>query len=414
VDVLAPRHTAERITTDHGAIAAAERLATEFAEGAAERDQDRVLPVAEIEAFSRSGLWGITIPAQHGGADVSAVTLARVIAIVSAADPSIGQIPQNHFATLERLRLHGDEEQKRFFFAEVLAGARLGNAASEPGDRPPGSHATRLRRTVGGYVLSGKKVYCTGALFAHWVTVSCVDEQGSPWTAYVRRGADGLCVMDDWSGFGQRTTASGTVILSDVFVSEGHAVRTRFKGPSRDSAAPVTHIIHAAIDLGIAQEALTDAVRFLRTLSHPARGSGVERATEDPLTLQDIGSLTVQLHAAELLVERAGRLTDRARTTGATGDAVRALVAVTESKIATTDVSLAAASKLFELAGTQSTLTTHSLDRHWRNARTHTLHDGVRWKYHAIGNYVLNGRVADSWTLGHPYSELQPEEPPHA
>jgi len=47
--------------------------------------------------------------------------------------------------------------------------------------------------------------------------------------------------------------------------------------------------------------------------------------------------------------------------------------------------------KLFELAGTRSTPAEHGLDRHWRNARTHTLHDPVRWKYPILGKYFLNG-----------------------
>jgi alkylation response protein AidB-like acyl-CoA dehydrogenase len=64
---------------------------------------------------------------------------------------------------------------------------------------------------------------------------------------------------------------------------------------------------------------------------------------------------------------------------------------VAEARVLTTEASLAAGSKLFELAGTQSTLDPLNLDRHWRNARTHTLHDPVRWKLHAVGNYYLNG-----------------------
>jgi hypothetical protein len=44
--------------------------------------------------------------------------------------------------------------------------------------------------------------------------------------------------------------------------------------------------------------------------------------------------------------------------------------------------------KLFELAGTRSTLAEH---HHWRNARTHTLHDPVRWKYSILGKYFLSG-----------------------
>ena len=57
------------------------------------------------------------------------------------------------------------------------------------------------------------------------------------------------------------------------------------------------------------------------------------------------------------------------------------------------EVALAAANKLFELAGTRSTLGTHNLDRFWRDARTHTLHDPVRWKYHLLGAYTLNGTL---------------------
>jgi len=68
-----------------------------------------------------------------------------------------------------------------------------------------------------------------------------------------------------------------------------------------------------------------------------------------------------------------------------------AAIAVAESKVLTTEVAILAANKLFELGGTRSTLAAHNLDRHWRNARTHTLHDPVRWKVQHIGRYALNG-----------------------
>ena len=56
-----------------------------------------------------------------------------------------------------------------------------------------------------------------------------------------------------------------------------------------------------------------------------------------------------------------------------------------------TQIAIEATNRLFELAGTRSVLAANGLDRHWRNARVHTLHDPVRWKYHAIGNFALNG-----------------------
>ena len=68
-----------------------------------------------------------------------------------------------------------------------------------------------------------------------------------------------------------------------------------------------------------------------------------------------------------------------------------AQLAVAEAKVLTTEIALSASNTLFELAGTRSTLAEHNLDRHWRNARTHTLHDPVRWKYAIVGNHALNG-----------------------
>ena len=46
--------------------------------------------------------------------------------------------------------------------------------------------------------------------------------------------------------------------------------------------------------------------------------------------------------------------------------------------------------RIFADPGTRSNLALHGLDRHWRKARVHTLHDPVRWKFHIVGNYYLN------------------------
>ncbi|MHC5732873.1 MAG: acyl-CoA dehydrogenase family protein, partial [Nostoc sp.] len=89
----------------------------------------------EVEKFSQSGLWGITVPKEYGGAFVSSVTLAEVIKIISEADSSLGQIPQNHLYMVEAVRLDGTDEQKKFFFDLALQGKRFGNAFSEIGTK---------------------------------------------------------------------------------------------------------------------------------------------------------------------------------------------------------------------------------------------------------------------------------------
>jgi SfnB family sulfur acquisition oxidoreductase len=382
--------TAAVIHSDAQALQVAAELAEYFKRDSALRDQERRLPHAELELFSASGLWGISVPKAYGGAGVSSVTLAKVTQLIAEADSSLGQIPQNHFYALEVLRVNGSVEQQKRLYAEVLAGQRFGNALAELGNKTAHDRTTRLSPEGDGYRINGRKFYATGALYAQRVPTSVVDEQGVQHLAFVPRDSAGLTVIDDWSGFGQRTTGSGSVVFDNVFVSADDVVpfQTAFERPT--TVGPLAQILHASIDTGIARAAYQDALHFVRTRTRPWIDSGIEKAVDDPLTLHSFGKLGVRLHAAEALLERAGEFLDRAQADSTAASVAAASIAVAEARAISTEISLAAGSTLFELAGSQATLAEHGLDRHWRNARVHTLHDPVRWKYHAIGNYYLN------------------------
>ncbi|MDT3423376.1 SfnB family sulfur acquisition oxidoreductase [Pseudomonas protegens] len=380
------------ITSDEQALIVASDLAEDFKRDSALRDRERRLPHPELEAFSRSGLWGISVPKEYGGAGVSNVTLAKVIALIAEADASLGQIPQNHFYALEVLRVNGSPQQKQRLYAEVLAGRRFGNALAELGTKTAHDRTTRLSRDSNGpgYRIDGRKFYATGALYAQRIPTSVVDEHGVQQLAFVPADAQGLDVIDDWSGFGQRTTGSGSVQFDNVWVDEADVVpfQSAFERPT--PVGPLAQILHAAIDTGIARAAYEDALRFVRTKTRPWIDSGNDKATDDPLTIKSFGHLSIRLHATEALLERAGEFLDRAQADTNADTVAAASIAVAEVRALSTEISLAAGSTLFELAGSQATLAEHGLDRHWRNARVHTLHDPVRWKYHAVGNYYLN------------------------
>ncbi|MGA2127197.1 MAG: SfnB family sulfur acquisition oxidoreductase [Xanthobacteraceae bacterium] len=386
-----PKKPAHVIKTDAEAIDIAHRLAAEFAKEAALRDREGILPLAELDAFSQSGLWGINVPKAYGGAGVSYVTLTEVIKIISAADPSLGQIPQNHLAIVEHISSDGTEEQKRFFFGEVLAGIRFGNAFSESGSRTVTEFETKITRNGSGYVVNGRKFYSTGALLAHVVPIVGVNEEGQAHLAFADRAAPGLTIINDWSSFGQRTTASGSVIVDNVRVPASHLLPAHRAFDRPTAAGPISQIIQAAVDTGIAKGTIADTIEFIRTKARPWVDSGQSRASEDLFTIAAIGDLEIRLHAAEAILERAGRLIDAALVEPNEETVADAAVATAESKVLSTEVAIAATNKLFELGGTRSTLAAHNLDRHWRNARTHTLHDPVRWKYFHVGNYHLNG-----------------------
>jgi SfnB family sulfur acquisition oxidoreductase len=344
-------------------------------------------------SFSQSGLWSLNVPKAYGGPELSYATLTRVVQILASADPSIAQISQNHIGVVAAIRTVSDEAQKRLLFAEVLKGARLGNAFSEFGSKravdfetkfvDPGDNSDHV-------IVTGRKFYSTGALLAHFVPIVALDDQGRAWYAIADRNAPGLTVIDDWSGFGQRVTSSGTVILDNVKVPKTHLV-PGYKGYERPTAdGAIFQIIQVSVDIGIAQAAIQDTIQFVRTRSRPWVDSGQEHAWEDPYTIQTLGGLSLRLHAAEALQERAGRLVDAALIDPTADSVASAQIGVAEAKVLSTEIAIEATNKLFELAGTRSTLAEHNLDRHWRNARVHTLHDPVRWKYAIIGNYVLN------------------------
>ena len=386
-----PTTAAHIIKDDAEAIAVAHRLAAEFVKDSSKRDRERIWPVAELDQFSQSGLWSINVPKAFGGPEVSYATLAKVVEIISAADSSIGQIAQNHLGVVAAIRTVSDKDQQALLFAEVLKGTRFGNAFSEFGSKRAADFETKFTDAGDHVIVNGQKFYSSGALLAHLVPIVALDDEGRAWYAIADRGAPGLTVIDDWSSFGQRTTLSGTVIIDNVKVPKTHLV-PGYKGydkPTADGA--IFQIIQVAVDTGIAQAAIDETVNFVRTRSRAWIDSGVDNAWDDPYTIQAVGDLTLRLHAAQALLEKAGHAIDRAVAEPTAETVAHAQIVTAEAKILSTEIAIAATNKLFELAGTRSTLAEHNLDRHWRNARTHTLHDPVRWKYSILGKYFLNG-----------------------
>lgn len=381
---------AHLIRSDEEAIQVAQELANDFAQESAQRDHERRLPLKEIQQYSASGLWGITIPKKFGGAGVTYKTLGEVVKIISSADSSLGQIAQNHWAFLEHIRLDAEQEQQAFFFDEVLKGKRFGNAFSEKGSKTVADLTTQIEFQDDHAVINGQKFFATGALLAHWIPVVAVSDEGKPYAALVPQHTPGLNIINDWSGFGQRTTVSGSVLLDNVKVDLKYIVpiHQAFERPT--AAGAISQFIQSAVDAGIARGAVAETIHYVRHYTRPWIDSGLEKATQDPYTIANIGEIKIKLRASEAVLDLAAEAIDHAILFPTEENVAEATLITAESKVLTTEVALLSANKLFELSGTRSTLSELNLDRHWRNARTHTLHDPVRWKLNLVGNYYLN------------------------
>jgi len=377
--------------THEDAVAAAEGVAAELADGAIARDRAgaEAVPTPALAALDGSGLLGITVPRAHGGPELGPVTLAEVIRILAAVDPAIAQVPQAHFLFVDVLAVWGTEQQRARLFADVLAGARIGNALAERGGR----HAQDLKTRIAGGVLDGTKYYCTGALTARWIAVSALDPDGRLVAAFVARDAPGVSVDTDWDVLGQRATISGTTTFASVAVEPELLVdyARAYEVPQQLGAR--AQLVHAAIEVGIAGGALRDARAYLREKARPsteAVRAGAAVAVEDPHVLHRFGRAAVRVRAAEaLLVDAATILDGIGLVPAGAAAAARGSLAVAGAKAFASEVAVEVAGELFQMAGTSSTATKYDLDRHWRNARTHSVHDPLDWKYHHIAAHAL-------------------------
>ncbi|MDH0668320.1 SfnB family sulfur acquisition oxidoreductase [Acinetobacter junii] len=380
------------ILNDQQAINAAYQVSDFALEERNRRDQNRILPTEQINQFSQKGLGGIRIPKQYGGAFVFNKTLAHVFRILSKADANVGQIPQNQFGLLNFINITGSDAQKQFIYTEILAGKRIANGGPEKNSKDTKSIQTTLTLENGQYFLNGEKFYSTGTSFADWIAIRALHPDGYTVFAIVDRHATGVEVINDWNGFGQRTTASGTVKLHNVIADPALFFDERIISDTPNVRGAYSQLLQVAIDVGIAEAAFDDTLSSIRK-ARPIIDAGVEKASEEHYTLQEVGKLNILLDAAILLLDEAAEYLDELDqlTQISSEQAARASILVAEAKIYANDAALHISEKLLELGGSRASLSQHNLDQHWRNARVHTLHDPVRWKFHAIGDYYLNG-----------------------
>jgi SfnB family sulfur acquisition oxidoreductase len=384
------------IRTADEAVRAASEYAESIAGGVIERDRSGNVPVAELAALDASGLLAITVPRAHGGPELGMPVLAEVIRVIAAVDPAIAQVPQAHFLFTDVLAVLGTAEQRKQLFAEVLEGGRLGNAQAERGGQHAQDLKTRLYRDAGGGPrLSGTKYYATGSLTARWLGVTALDEAGQLVLAFVRRDAPGITLGTDWNVMGQRATVSGSAVFADVPADPALVVPYdgAFAVPQQLGAR--TQLVHAAIQVGIAGGALRDAGWFVREKARPffeaARAGLADTAGGDPHTMHRYGELATRVSAAEALLARAAAVQQSVgRVPADTRAAARGTLAVAQTKAFSSEVAAEVTSEIFSLSGASAADERYDLSRHWRNARTHAIHDPVSWKYHHVGNFLLN------------------------
>ncbi|MGT2463078.1 acyl-CoA dehydrogenase family protein [Sinomonas atrocyanea] len=374
----------------------AERFAPVFARiegGALDRELARTLPFEQVGWLKDAGFGRVRVPAEYGGFGASIETLVRLLVDLSAADSSVGHLLRSHFAFAETISLQ-DEAFRARWFGRVADGALFGNAATEKSGNALGTVQTRLAPAVGGgWLLTGEKYYTTGTIFADYVAVMASPEDSAARLyAIAPTGHPGVEIRDDWDGFGQQMTGTGTAVFRDVPIPDEDAVpRTESTTHEPAFLQLMLLTVLAGIGKAVVRDASALVAKRTRTFS---TGSG-QLFREDPLILNLVGQLAAKSFAAESSVLAAARELEAALALGPDAPAedryVRGAVAVDLAQVAVPPLVIDAAQQLFDTAGASAVSRGKALDRHWRNARTVATHNPAAFKARGLGDWFVNG-----------------------
>lgn len=363
--------------------------------GAVERERDRRLPFAEIRELAEAGIGRLRLPIEQGGFGAGFDQLTEVLIDVAAADSNIVQALRGHIGFVEEVLVSEDAEYRSFWLREIASGALVGNAETEKTGNY-GNPVTRIVERDGKLLLNGRKYYTTGTIFADWTRVTAeligADGESSLVHVAVSTAQPGVTTVDDWDGFGQRLTASGTTTFVDVPVDPRFVIPL---GRDRTLIWPIYQLNLLSALVGIAEAATSEIVRFVQAKSRNAWNPLVAPSHDEAalLTVGTVRSRTTLVRAgvlegarrvgAALELHRAGIITDL------DFDNAEAYVAQLWS-VVIEDV-LGITSRIFEVGGASATASSRQLDRLWRNARTISSNNPSFHQARAVGDHELNG-----------------------
>ena len=375
-------------------------LLAEIRAGAKDRDLNDENPFDQVDALKRAGFGALRLPPELGGPNFSVRQLFSTVIEVAAADPIVAHIFRTHFWFVEERLRTIDDPRSRQWLAKVAEGNIVGNAFSEKGSNAVGSLVfnTRLLPVPGGFRLTGEKYYSTGTLFADYLTVTATTDHDSVATVVVPTDRPGVRLVDDWDGFGQRRTGTGTTTFSSVDIAADEVL-----ADSPYDAEPVPTVQYASLQLyihavvaGALQSVVDDGVELLRSRTRSFSHALTERPVDDPLYQRQLGELASTAYVARAAVLDAAD--EIAAATASVRDGVpdarlaaEAQLKVAKVKVHLDDVAPEAATRLLELGGASAASRQRNLDRHWRNIRTITLHNPVAYKARVIGQNLLHG-----------------------
>lgn len=392
---------------EYAALAATFRpIFARIAEGAVERETKRTLPTEPIRWLKEAGFGALRIPQDQGGFGATLPQLFQLLTELAEADSNLPQALRAHFAFVEDRLNQPDSAQRQSWFRRFADGELVGSGWTEIGNLKLGEVITKVSPAENGWQLDGEKFYSTGTLYADWIDVYAQrSDNGRDVIALVNTHQPGVERDDDWDGFGQRLTGSGSTRFRQARVEQAHVFD--FSERFRYQTAFYQHVLLATlagIGRAVKRDAAAGVANRTRTYSHGNAG----RVKDDAQVLQVVGQIASWAWAVEATVQRAAHSLQLAYELHNSGDEARlqqanvlAELESAQAQVVASELVPRAASELFNALGASDTRVSKALDRHWRNARTVASHNPVIYKIRNIGDWEVNGKEPTFiWQIG--------------
>jgi acyl-CoA dehydrogenase len=356
----------------------------EFAQGvvqphAAEVDREHRFPHEAIKGAAESGLLGLLVPREYGGAGLDPLSFAIAIEELAQACASTAVIVDVHTSVgTEPILLFGDEEQKGRWLPRLASGELLAAfALTEPAS---GSDAASLqataRRDGDGYVLNGTKVFITNIGHAGVYVVfarTSPEEKAAGVTAFlVPADSPGVRVGQLFHKMGLHGSPTGELVLEDVNVPAAN----RLGGEGQGFTVAMRALDSGRIGIsgqaiGISQAAVDEARGLMRERGHEQG---------DDFSLADMAS---RVESARLLAYHAAWLCGAGRPF--TRQASMA-------KLHCTDTAMQVAIDALQIAGEDGARQGSPFERHLRDAKALQIYEGSNQvQRYVIGRDLLRG-----------------------
>ncbi|WP_370248850.1 acyl-CoA dehydrogenase family protein [Nocardioides sp.] len=392
-------------------------LLAELAEGALRRELDDELPIEPVRRLKEAGFGALRVPVAHGGRGASIPELTQLWIDGAAADATLTQVFRGHFALVEdRLWQHARGADQQVWFTRFLAGQIAGNAWSEAGATLGTSDTLLTRRADGDYRLDGRKAYTTGTIYAEYADVHARLDQaggsdgpsgaGEDVIALVDTRQAGVNVLNDWDGFGQRGTGSGTTTFEGAHVPAVDVLPFADRFPYQAALYQLNLLATLA---GIGRAARRDAVAHVQRRERTYSHGNAPRVRDDAQILAQVGQVAAAAFVAEAATARVAESLQRVADLAGRDPGDREVRAAAEAaeieagtaQVAVTAQVLTACTELFDTLGASATARSAGLDRHWRNARTVASHNPRLFKARVVGDHLVNGAPPPyAWSIG--------------